>query len=78
MKNYVSMAHEWGHREFWDAEDEEFGYVSGENEPTQAEKIAFDLYRDLSGRKGILDGIDQDILNNMIEDHIGIIKENLE
>jgi hypothetical protein len=79
-KDYIGRAREWRQcdSDYTDEEDEEFGYISGENEPSKAEKIGFELYFDLSGRKGILDGIDRDIINGMIDTHIDIIESNLE
>lgn len=73
-KEYTKRAMEWSHRDLRDESDENFGYISGENEPDEAEKAVFELYRDLRDRKGVLDGIDIDVLNDMLHTHIGIVK----
>lgn len=41
---------------------------------TLEERIAFDIFNDLSDRKGILDDVDQEIQNEILEEWIDKIR----
>jgi len=57
--------------------DKYYAYILGEKEVAIEEKIAFELFRDVDDRSGMLDSIGRDIKEEILTEWVNLVRVNL-